>query len=50
LLDTVRRAEEVGDDIVVEPYYRIGWQMELSEFGAPVETRPATSTDGSSLG
>ena len=50
MLDTVRHAEEVGDDIVVEPYYRIGWQMELSDFGVPVETRPATSTDGSSLG
>lgn len=39
--DTIRHAEETGDDIVIEPYYRIGWQLELSDFGVPVELRPA---------
>ncbi len=49
--DTIRHAEEVGDDVVVEPYFRIGWQLELSDFGVQVETRPTTNSDGStSLG
>ncbi len=49
--DTVRHAEEVGDDIVVEPYYRIGWQMNLPGFGVPVEMKPATTMTGeTSLG
>jgi hypothetical protein len=49
--DTVRHAEEVGDDLVVEPYYRIGWQMELPSFGVPVEMKPATTMTGeTSLG
>ena len=44
--DTIRHAEEVGDDVVVEPYYRIGWQMELPGFGVPVEVKPATTMSG----
>jgi hypothetical protein len=49
--DTVRHAEEVGDDLVVEPYYRIGWQMDLPSFGVPVEMKPATTMTGeTSLG
>jgi len=51
LLETVRHAEEVGDDVVVEPYYRLGWQMSLSDFGVAVETKPATTSTGeTSLG
>jgi hypothetical protein len=46
--DTVRHAEEVGDDLVVEPYYRIGWQMHLPGFGVPVEMKPATTATGES--
>ncbi len=46
LLETLRHAEEVGDDVVVEPYYRLGWQMILSDFGVPVETKPATTSTG----
>jgi hypothetical protein len=49
--DTVRHAEEVGDDVVVEPYYRIGWQMDLPSFGVPVKMKPATTMTGeTSLG
>jgi len=49
--DTVRHAEDVGDDVVVEPYYRIGWQMDLPGFGVPVEMKPATTMTGeASLG
>jgi hypothetical protein len=41
--DTLRHAEEVGDDIVIEPYFRIGWQMLLSSFGVDVEVQPAVN-------
>jgi hypothetical protein len=39
--DTVRHAEEVGDDIVVEPYFRFGWQMIMPSFGVDVQQKPA---------
>lgn len=35
----LRQAEELGDDQVLEPYYRIGWKMEFSDYGVPVEIR-----------
>lgn len=38
---TLRHAEELGDDLVIEPYYRIGWRMEFSDYGVPVEIRSA---------
>jgi hypothetical protein len=46
MVDNVRHAEEVGDDIVFEPYYRIGWQLDISDFGVPVEMKPATTAQG----
>jgi hypothetical protein len=47
----VRHAEEVGDDIVVEPYYRMGWQLECPDFGVHVELKPAlTPQNEESLG
>lgn len=36
---TLRQAEELGDDLVVEPYYRLGWKMRFSDYGVPVEVR-----------
>jgi hypothetical protein len=35
---TLRQAEELGDDLVVEPYYRLCWRMIFSDYGVPVET------------
>jgi len=34
---TLRHAEELGDDIVVEPHYRMGWRMKFSDYGVPVQ-------------
>ena len=34
---TLRQAEELEDDLVVEPYYRLGWKMIFSDYGVPVE-------------
>jgi hypothetical protein len=51
MCDNLRHAEEVGDDIVFEPYYRIGWQIESGGFGVPVELKPALMPhDEQSLG
>lgn len=51
MLETVRHADDVGDDIVVEPWFRLGWQMELPSFGVEVETKPGLKGDNTaSLG
>ena len=34
---TIRQAKELGDDIVVEPFYRLGWRMKFSGWGVPIE-------------
>ena len=39
--DNIRHAEEVGDDIVLEPYFRIGWDIESNGFGVDVVTTAA---------
>ena len=46
---TVRHAEEVGDDLVVEPHFRIGWRMKFSDYGVPVEIRSPMHKDDSSI-
>ena len=33
LLTTIRHAEEIGDDIVVEPYFRLAWETDISDYG-----------------
>jgi hypothetical protein len=49
--DTVRHADDVGDDIVVEPYFRFGWQLVLPSFGVEVKQKPALMGDNeTSLG
>jgi hypothetical protein len=47
---SLRDAAELGDDTVLEPYFRLPWELAISDFGVPVETRPAVSCDGTSLG
>jgi hypothetical protein len=43
----LRQAEELGDDIVIEPHYWVGWQMEFSDYGVPVEIRSAIGKEES---
>ncbi|MHB8902053.1 MAG: hypothetical protein ACYC6Y_25120 [Thermoguttaceae bacterium] len=38
----LRQAEELGDDIVIEPHYRLGWRMVFSDYGVPVEIHSAS--------
>jgi hypothetical protein len=44
--DNLRHAEEVGDDVVLEPYYRIGWDLEPTTWGVEVVQEPATVAEG----
>ncbi len=37
----LRQAEELGDDLVIEPHYQLGWKMVFSDYGVPVEIRTA---------
>lgn len=37
----LRQAEELDDDIVFEPYYRLGWKLLLSDYGVPVAIHSA---------
>jgi hypothetical protein len=50
LYEIVRHADEIGDDIVVDPYFRIPWELEIGDYGVPIEAHHATSCDGSDLG
>jgi hypothetical protein len=42
---TLRHADELGDDQVIEPYYQIGWKMRFSDYGVPVEIRTPPHCD-----
>jgi hypothetical protein len=44
--DNIRHAEEVGDDVVLEPYYRIGWDLEPTTWGVDVVQEPAEVAEG----
>ena len=37
----LRQAEELDDDIVFEPHFQLGWRMQFSDHGVPVEIRSA---------
>lgn len=44
---TLRQFEELGDDLVIEPYYRLGWRMRFSDYGVPVEISAPAMKEGS---
>ena len=50
LCEILRHAEEIGDDIVIEPYYRIEWVVGISDYGVPVKAHHAINSSGSDLG
>lgn len=50
LFEIVRHADEIGDDVVVDPYFRIPWEIQMSDYGARLDARHATATDGSDVG
>lgn len=42
----IRHAEEVGDDIVVEPIWRVGWHIEGTGYGVPLTAMHAEDVLG----
>ncbi|MHC4756384.1 MAG: hypothetical protein ACYTBP_14710, partial [Planctomycetota bacterium] len=42
-------AEELDDDLVVEPWYMIGWRLKFSDFGVDVQIHSAIHTEDSAL-
>lgn len=47
---TVRHAEEIGDDVVVEPYFRLGWEIGVSNYGVSLGEYHATDGSGREVG
>lgn len=47
---TIRQAEEVGDDIVLEPCWRIGWHVGATDYGVPIHAGHATDVEGGNVG
>ena len=45
MLENIVHAEELGDDIVVEPFFRIGWSMELPSFGLDIRKIKSENSD-----
>ena len=50
LFEIVRHTDEIGDDIVVDPYFRIPWAIEISDYGVPIRAFHALAVTGSDLG
>jgi len=51
MIEHIHHYEEVGDDIVFEPYYRLGWDIRDTGWGVEVIQIPGPkAADGSSIG
>jgi hypothetical protein len=46
----IRHAEEVGDDIVLEPCWRIGWHVGGTGYGVDIRSHHATDITGGTTG
>ena len=46
----IQHAEEIGDDIVIEPCWRIGWNMGGTGYGVQIRSHHAVDTTGASIG
>lgn len=46
LRHTIRQVEEVGDDTVIEPLWRIGWQVRGTDFGVATPSHGAEDIEG----
>lgn len=50
LLQNILQYEEIGDDIVLEPYFQIGWELNFSSFGVETEKQTAKDMEGREIG
>lgn len=46
----IRQAEEIGDDLVVEPVWRVYWDIAKSDYGVPIIQERSTDSDGGHVG
>jgi hypothetical protein len=46
MLTTIRHAEEIGDDLVVEPYFRLPWEITVSNYGVSWDERHCADASG----
>ncbi|MES0341297.1 MAG: hypothetical protein ABUK08_03180 [Candidatus Humimicrobiaceae bacterium] len=46
----IKHFYEVGDDFVVEPYFRLAWQFSESDYGVPLTEYHAEDSKGEDLG
>lgn len=46
----IRHAEEVGDDLLVEPFWGIGWQIHGTDYGVPIVAHHAADELGATVG
>jgi hypothetical protein len=46
----IRHTEEVGDDIVLEPYWRVYWDIQLSDYGVELQLTRAIDDQGADTG
>lgn len=47
---SIRQAEEVGDDIVLEPCWRIGWDVQGEGYGVEIRAAHARDCEGGNVG
>jgi len=47
---TIKHFNEVGDDLVVEPYFRLAWQFSESDYGVPLTEHHSEDSKGGNLG
>jgi hypothetical protein len=50
MLATIRQAEEIGDDTVVEPCWRIGWDIRATGYGVDIPVTHAVDLQGGHIG
>lgn len=50
LLTSIVQYENLGDDIVLEPYFRLEWQIDISDYGVQIAEEHAADAHSKSLG
>jgi hypothetical protein len=50
MFEQIRHADEIGDDIILEPYFQIAWNVSESEYGVSIDAHHATTSTGNDLG
>jgi hypothetical protein len=50
MLQNIFQFEEIGDDVVLEPYFHIGWQLKFSDYGFVMNKQTARDEQGREIG